>query len=75
MYRTRWDSNPPSEYIIAGRRDKDLGFISIPLSNQTAQTNSKLTVQMYTVLREIVTDTIDIQSLRPAIEACQAVMK
>jgi len=71
-YQYRIDNDAPSKTLYLSGALKEISLIELPLS--AIQNRSKLTIQTFTILSDVVTDSIDLSSLQPAISACQQAM-
>lgn len=67
----RLDNDPAKEFTPTGAA-AEIQVIALPLSE--LQGKSKITIQVFTVLDEVVTDSIDLNSLNPAVSKCVQAM-
>jgi len=70
-YKYRFDSDP-AKSAYPSRVDKEIGVAPVKLED--AKGHQKLVIQTFTVLNEIVTDTINLQTLEPAVSKCMQAM-
>lgn len=72
-YQYRLDSEPATQHQLPTRMEKEVSSAMIPLS--ILQGRSKFAIQTLTVLNTVETDTVDLTSLKSAINACQLATK
>lgn len=68
LVRYRYDDETPSDYMSATKMEGDINALIIPIRSVTNK--KRLRIQTQTLVKEVVDEDINLETLQPAIQKC-----